>query len=47
MSFLFPLASNNKRNKLTLESSHFHNRQEESKEEEKGSILGVLKAMKL
>lgn len=42
----FP-ASNNKRNKLPLESSHFDNRQEESKAEEEGLILGILKAMKL
>lgn len=48
MSFLFSpaSASNNKRNKLTPESSHFDIRQEDSIAEEEGSLLGVLKAMK-
>lgn len=41
----FP-TSNNKRNKLTLESSYFDNRQEKSKAEEEGSDLGFLKATK-
>lgn len=44
---LISRASNNKRNKRTLESSPVDHRQEESKVEEEGSILGVLKAMKL